>query len=205
MNSNTPGAAKSFSVAWAGAATQRDTEASPNPDWPHAPVHRLTDNGIYFLTAATLHKARLFDTDEKRDRLERMLLSMAKAANWQLEAWAVLSNHYHLVARGNADSVPFGEFVSALHSKSAIDLNRVEGVQGSKIWYNFWDTKLTHQYSYLARLNYVHQNAVKHGLVQVDNQYKWCSAPWFERTASPAQRKTIYSFKIDTVNVEDDF
>ena len=188
-----------------GAATQRNPDASPKPDWPHAPVHRLTDNGIYFLTAATLHKARFFDTDEKRDHLERMLLAVAKAANWQLEAWAVLSNHYHLVARGNPESAPFGEFVSALHSRSAVDLNKLEGVQGRRIWHNFWDTKLTHQYSYLARLNYVHQNAVKHGLVLVANQYKWCSAAWFERTASPAQIKTIYSFKIDSVNVEDDF
>ena len=84
-------------------------------------------------------------------------------------------------------------------------LNKLDGVQGRKVWHNFWDTRLTHQYSYLARLNYVHQNAVRHGLVPVANQYKWCSAAWFERSASPAQVKTIYSFKIDAVKVEDDF
>ena len=66
-------------------------------------------------------------------------------------------------------------------------------------------TKLTHQHSYLTRLNYVHQNAVKHKLVPVANQYPWCSAAWFERVASPAQVKTIYGFKIDRVSVEDDF
>ncbi len=73
------------------------------------------------------------------------------------------------------------------------------------MWHNFWDTKLTFEKSYLARLNYVHQNAVKHGLVTVANQYRWCSAAWFERTATPAQMKTIYSFKIDQVRVADDF
>ena len=57
----------------------------------------------------------------------------------------------------------------------------------------------------LARLNYVHQNAVKHKLVTVANQYPWCSAAWFERVATPAQVKTIYEFKIDRVKVEDDF
>jgi len=51
----------------------------------------------------------------------------------------------------------------------------------------------------------VHQNAVKHKLVAVANQYPWCSAAWFERVASPAQVKTIYRFKIDGVKVEDDF
>ena len=34
----------------------------PPKDWPHAPVHRLADNAIYFVTAGTLHKKHFFDT-----------------------------------------------------------------------------------------------------------------------------------------------
>ena len=134
-----------------------------------------------------------------------MLLSLAKQCVWQLEAWAVLVNHYHFVARGAPDSVPLREFLRELHSRSAIELNRRDSVEGRTVWHNFRDTRLTYQYSYLARLNYVHRNAVKHSLVPVANQYPWCSAAWFERTASPAQVKTIYAFKVDRVKVEDDF
>jgi len=56
-----------------------------------------------------------------------------------------------------------------------------------------------------ARLNYTHQNAVKHGLVGVASDYPWCSASWFERTAIPAQVKTIYALKTDQLTVPDDF
>jgi len=178
---------------------------SPPKDWPHAPVHRLADNAVYFVTASTLHKNHWFDTPAKRDLLERLLLSFAKEYGWQLEAWAVFANHYHFVARGNPGSANLGEFLHRLHGVSSHDLNERDGVTGRPVWFNFRDTKLTHQYSYLARLNYVHQNAVKHGLAQVANQYPWCSAVWFERVASPAQVKTIYSFKTDRVKVEDDF
>jgi putative transposase len=73
------------------------------------------------------------------------------------------------------------------------------------VWFNFWDTKLTYERSYLARLSYVHRNPVKHGLVMVANQYQWCSAAWFERIGTPAMIKTIYGFKIDALNVQDDF
>ena len=73
------------------------------------------------------------------------------------------------------------------------------------MWFNFRDTKLTIQHSYLARLNYVHQNAVKHRLVPAANLYPWCSARWFERTATLAQIKTIYRFKTGQLNVPDDF
>jgi len=63
----------------------------------------------------------------------------------------------------------------------------------------------TFEKSYLARLNYVHQNPVHHRLVPVANQYPWCSAAWFERTGSPAIVKSIYKFKIDQVKVYDEF
>ena len=71
--------------------------------------------------------------------------------------------------------------------------------------FNFRETRLTYQKSYLARLNYVHQNPVRHWLVPVANLYPWCSAAWFERTGPPAMVKSIYRFKIDQVRVADDF
>ena len=121
----------------------------PPKDWPHAPVHRLADNAVYFVTAGTLHKQHHFDIPAKRDLLERLLLSMAKPYGWQLEAWAVFANHYHLVARGNPASRPLGEFLHDLHGISARELNRLEEVTGRKVWYNFRETKLTLQHSYL--------------------------------------------------------
>jgi putative transposase len=137
--------------------------------------------------------------------LQRCLLSLAKHYRWQLEAWAVFSNHYHFVARSQDQSASLGKFLKHLHAESARELNRLEGKGGRSVWFNFWDTKLTYERSYLARLNYVHQNPVKHGLVSLANQYRWCSAAWFERTASPAKVKTIYGFKIDNLEVYDDF
>src|SRR5204863_8845388 len=97
------------------------------------------------------------------------------------------------------------QMLGVLHTKTARWVNRLDGMPNRHVWHNFRDTKLTHQKSYLARLNYVHQNAVKHGLVPLANQYPWCSAAWFERTASAAQVKSIYRFKIDKVNVFDEY
>lgn len=95
--------------------------------------------------------------------------------------------------------------LSKLHEKTAKWINRLDNTPGRKIWHNFWDSKLSYEKSYLARLNYTHQNAVKHGLVRVANQYRWCSAAWFERTAQPAQVKTIYGIRTDQLNVADDY
>ena len=177
----------------------------PPKDWPHAPVHRIAENAVYFVTAATLHKQHFFHAPEQRDLLEHRLLSLAREYGWQLEAWAVFANHYHFVGRGNPAARNLGECLHDLHGVTARELNRLDRVKERTIWCNYWDTKLTLQHSYLARLNYVHQNAVRHQLVKVANQYPWCSAAWFERVASPAQVKSVYGFKIDHIKVDDDY
>jgi putative transposase len=92
-----------------------------------------------------------------------------------------------------------------LHEKTAKWINRLDKTRGRQVWHNFYESRLTYEKSYFARLNYTHQNAVKHGLVSVANQYPWCSAAWFERTATAAQVKTLYSFKTDKLHVPDDF
>ena len=176
-----------------------------NKDWPHAPIHRLGSDGVYMVTGATLYKKPVFSTSEKLTSLETEILTLAKIYCWQLEAWAVFMNHYHLIARGEKGAAQLDTYIKHLHSVTALDLNAREKMNGRQVWYNYWETKLTYERSYLTRLNYVHQNAVKHGLVKVANQYQWCSAAWFERTASPGAVKTIYSFKTDRLKISDDY
>jgi putative transposase len=137
--------------------------------------------------------------------LQRGLLSLANEFGWQIEAWAIFANHYHFVAHSPPDATSLSTMLKILHVKTAEWINQRDKRPGRNVWYNFWETKLTNQRAYLVRLNYVHQNAVKHGLVPVACQYPWCSAAWFERSASPAMVKSIYRFKIDKVSVEDEY
>ena len=88
-------------------------------DWPHAPVHRLDSDGIYMVTAATLHKDHLFADAGKLTLLEHGLLSLAKQYQWQLEAWAVFTNHYHFVARRKDESASLKKLLKHLHADSA--------------------------------------------------------------------------------------
>jgi REP-associated tyrosine transposase len=138
----------------------------------------------------------------------RGLFTVAERFGWQLEAWAVFSNHYHFVAHSpasEAGAVSLSRMVCLLHERTAKWVNRLDGAAGRQVWHNFRETRLSYEKSYLARLSYTHQNAVKHGLVRLANLYPWCSAAWFERTATHAQVKTIYSFKIDRLQVSDDY
>jgi putative transposase len=174
-------------------------------DWPHAPLHRLSEHGAYMVTTGTYQKLNIFRDAERLTILEHSLLQLASKYGWHLEAWAVFSNHYHFIGYHLSEPESLRDFLKELHANTARDVNLVDDAEGRQVWHNFWDKHLTYEKSYLARLNYVHQNPVKHGLVRVANQYRWCSAAWFERVARPAQVKTIYSFKTDRLHVADDF
>ena|SRR5437773_2337763 len=176
--------------------------------WPHAPLHELSARGTYFLTAGTYQKGHYFRGSARLKVLHRGLLKVTSDFGWHLEAWAVFSNHYHFIAHSPHDedgAESLSQMLGLLHEKTAKWVNRLENVVGRKVWHNFWETRLKHEKSYLARSNYVHQNPVRHGLVAVANQYPWCSASWFERTARPAQVKTIYGFKTDKLKILDEY
>ncbi|NLD71215.1 MAG: hypothetical protein GX649_00700 [Chloroflexi bacterium] len=174
-------------------------------EWPHAPSHLFLPDRTYIVTAATYRQALLFDTPRKRDVLLQTLLSEAERWGWSLEAWAVLANHYHWIGTAPDDASTLGRMVKALHSRTAIWLNRAEGTPGRKVWHQYWDSCLTYQKSYLARLHYVHRNPRKHGLVERPEDYRWCSMGWFLLRATPAQQRTVLSFPIDRLRVPDDF
>jgi putative transposase len=170
--------------------------------WPHAPPHRLAEAGVYFVTARCLDQARHFATDERRDFLLERLLTLAAHYGWRLEAWAVLANHYHVIAHGS-DAPSLRKWLRHLHGDTARHVNRLDTAAGRQVWHNFRETRLTHQLSYLARLNYVHQNAVHHRLVPVAAQWRWCSAAAFEHAVTPAWAQTVASFRYDQIAAAD--
>ena len=173
--------------------------------WPHAPVHRLTEHGIYFVTAGTYQKLHHFRGSERLAVLHRGLIKVCSNFGWRLEAWAVFSNHYHFVAESPTTAETLPAMIGLLHERTAKWINKLDQTPKRKVWHNYRETQLTFERSYLARLNYTHQNPVKHGLVKRANDYPWCSARWFEKESSPAMVKAITRFKTDNVKVPDDY
>jgi putative transposase len=174
------------------------------PDWPHAPTHRLGSAGAYRVTAATHRKELLFRSAKRLTLLCEQLLELVPEHGWKLEAWAVFPNHYHFVGIAKEDAEMLPRLIGHLHTITAKEINGQDETPGRKVWFQYWDSHLTYPRSYLARLNYVHCNAVKHGLVREPTQYPWCSAGWFEREAERSFYQTVMRTRSDRINVQDD-
>jgi putative transposase len=180
-------------------------EGAPMPDWPHAPVHRLDQPGAYMVTAGTYLKHPLLNTPGKLTLVKDELFDLAEKYEWKLQAWAILSNHYHFIAISAKGPETLTNLIQEMHSLTARRLNELDQAPGRQVWFQYWDRHLTFPKSYFARLNYVHRNPVKHGVVTVAENYAWGSAGWFQRTAYPSFAKRIGSFKTDMLEVPDDF
>jgi putative transposase len=184
-----------------------DTAQFPR-DWHHAPVHRVDGRGAYMVTAATLHKAMRFDSPERLTRFTALLFDLADHLGWQLQAWAVLGNHYHWIGlspEGEKGAHSLKTLVAQAHERTAKSLNQEDGTPGRQVWHNYWESHITFETSYYARLKYVHDNPARHGVVTDASMYRWCSRAWLERTAIPAFVRQLDGFKTDLLKVPDDF
>jgi putative transposase len=173
-------------------------------NWHHAPSHRFTEKGSYFLTARTFNKEHHFRRQKALDFLTQTLLTQALRFEWEIHAFAVFSNHYHIVAYSQSpENLP--RYIQALHSISSIEMNKIDGTPARKLWYQYWDTLLTDSVSYHSRFRYVQENAVKHKLALRADAYPWCSAGDYLLRASAADQKRLLTFPIDQLNIEDNF
>jgi len=175
------------------------------PDWPHAPVHRLTERGAYLITCGTHRKAHHLRTRERLTLVMEHLFSCFAEFGWCLQAWAILSNHYHAVALSPEDPSTLSRAISKLHTLTACALNAWDAEPKRKVWFQYFESHITYPSSTYARLRYVHENPVHHGLVRLAEHYPWCSAGWFARTAKPSFRRMVTGFKIDCLHVADEF
>lgn len=173
-------------------------------DWPHGPAHYITDAGAYMVTAATYQKKPIFNTAERLTLLCDRLLELAEETGWNLQAWAVFPNHYHFVAESlKKDAVR--ALAQRLHAETGRIANELDETHGRQVWFQYWETHLTYPRSFFARLSYVHQNAVRHGVVRVAARYPWCSAGWLERRAERSFYRRIMEFSCERLKVPDDF
>ena len=140
--------------------------------WHHSPAHALGEAGAYMVTAGTYEKRRLFSSEELLTMVQDSLFRIAAEYSWQLQAWAIMANHYHFIAIPDGASTSLVNMVRKLHAQTATELNRRLATPGRKVWFQYWDTHLTFEKSYLARLNYVHNNPAHHKLVPVATAYQ---------------------------------
>lgn len=145
--------------------------SSPNP---HRPPHILVDDTYYFITSATFRKEPYFNTDRKKRLILAALKNAIKNYKCKLYAWVILDNHFHLLVKMEIGRL-LPKFIASIEGKSAIELNKLEGLKGKKRWYQYWDRGIRDEADLWKHFNYIHHNCVKHGYSKKMEDYLFSS------------------------------
>lgn len=84
------------------------------------------------------------------------------------------TNHYHILINV-PNGTMLGGFINNLHSNITRLINKIDGLVGRQIWYQYWDRCIRSESDFYTRLNYIHHNPIKHGLAEKMEKYKWSS------------------------------
>jgi putative transposase len=140
---------------------------------PHNPPHLFVANTLYMLTASIYEKGYLIELPERKAEWRDAVYEAATIYQWQIIAWVVLHNHYHAIVRSPEDGSSLSKFTNSYHKFTARNWNDEDGLNGRKVWWNYWDTCIRSERDYFNRIRYVFWNPVKHGLVERPEDYNF--------------------------------
>jgi putative transposase len=143
--------------------------------YQHNPPHLFRPNSVYMLTASTYQKENIIHIPERKRQLKDSLFKAAELHKWQVIAWVILHNHYHVLVESPENALNLAKFVASYHKFTSRMWNKADKTPGRQVWWNYWDTCIRSEKDYGNRLGYIFWNPVKHGLAQSVEEYPFSS------------------------------
>ena len=156
-------------------------------------AYQIKDQGAVHFVTFTVHQwADVFTRPIYVDILLESLKYCQKQKGLEIFAWVVMTNHCHLIVRARNENLSdiirdFKKF-TAKNIYKAIETNPQESRKNwllqvlsyeDKIW--FWEEgyhgeEVYSQEFFDSKMNYIHQNPVRAGIVEKEEEYLYSSA-----------------------------
>lgn len=195
--------------------------------------HLFRSNTKYFITGSTYQKVPYLRSERAKERILKLIFKGFTDYEWKIENWVILNHHYHLMVEAPLKADTLSDIIRDVHSFTALwikkninlkskeymeCINRVDASTDplgtlhnssqTKLFHNYWDTGVTYENSYYARLNYIWHNPVKHGYVEDSANWKFGSYYYRQQNSEDNTgklNKIIKNYPCDEVNVNDLF
>ncbi len=132
----------------------------------------LVAGGIYHVYNRVTRGADVFKNEDEADRLEALVAETKKRDDFQILAWCVMSNHYHLAVR--MGEVLLSRSMRRIHHRFSQSYNGRNRLFGP-FWQGRYRSKIVDDDEYLRQLiAYIHLNPVAAGIVTDAAEYRWC-------------------------------
>jgi len=141
----------------------------------HNPPHLFRPNSVYMLTASTYQKENIIKSSERKNQFRDAFFKAAELYKWQVIAWVILNNHYHVMVESPENALNLTKLVASYHKFTSRLWNDADKTPGRQVWWNYWDTCIRSEKDYNNRLGYIFWNPVKHRLASTAEEYPFSS------------------------------
>jgi putative transposase len=169
------------------------------------------DSPFYYFTAVTHRRLPIFQTDKLKKIMVGALDEARRSAGFLIFAYVIMVDHYHIITDGNrapSDTLRYLNGISAKRVLDHLKVNAVTSLEKLKMFekkrgykYSVWehhpDTFLVTSESMLKqKVNYIHFNPVKAGLVEHPDEYLYSSSRIWNRRPLEHEPLTVDIEKI---------
>ena len=160
-------------------------------------AYKISDQqGLHFITATVVQWIDVFTRSQYADMLIDSLKFCQREKGLQIYGWVVMSNHLHMICsckEGFEISNTLRDFkkFTATAIVNAIESNKSESRKSWLLWLlkqkeniQFWQPgnhpeEIRTEAFFKQKLNYIHQNPVRAGMVDREEDYRYSSAADF--------------------------
>ena len=151
---------------------------------------KLQDQKVFFVTTTIKDHKRLLSTDALKLKFREILIESIRRHNIDLYGYVIMSNHFHLLLKVKDGGPGLAKFMQQVKSISA----RLLFPEHKGIWQErFDDVAIYTLEQFRIKLNYIHINPVKAGLVGEAERYEYFSArDWKGETSRSIVKTEIF-------------
>jgi putative transposase len=148
---------------------------------PRAPRDQAP--GHFHVTTRGNDGRGIYRTAADRHVFIALLNRVVRKLIWRVDAWCLLSNHYHLVVVTRDPNLSAG--MQRLNGEYAKLFNACYGHTGHLFERRFWSKRIHDDEQLLAAGRYILENPVKAGLCAEPWDWRWLGGPLLARVSPP--------------------
>jgi len=131
----------------------------------------INNPAIFFITTSTLQRKPFPGYPDSLIKIEELLFQVAKYKSVSIMGYVIMPTHLHLIAGTKEGGLGISKFIHSLKG-----MIRKELVGNAKLWQErFDDLVLKSENQFNIKLNYIHYNPVKIGLVENPEDWPYSS------------------------------
>lgn len=161
-------------------------------------MHTISrDTPALYITAVAKDRLTVFRTDTLKVISCDAPDEARRSGRFSIYAYVLMPDHLHAITDGNLKPSEVLRYLKGIISRRVIDHLKVHGHNASlqklrhetrerAYRYSLWDHhsnvfSVTNEDVFMQKVNYIHQNPLRAGLVERAEDYRWSSVRWWKR------------------------